>query len=339
MDAPRSRQLDPRAATPALVLFAATWVMCAAAIAAAEPNASDGRPPAPQAAVSTQPAASGTPGAPAAPLVLPNLRIDREARTIDILATVVTREADWLELLACTDGTREYEALLTVKARPSHIHLALLMIGLEPGHPIDFEWEGQQVRAIPPTGARVAVSILSPREIKPTPTEKDTAPSEAVAGEAKPERQATDDAPAAPALADSSARPTAEAEADWPAMDQLQPMSPGRWIRNQNTGEPLPDAIWLFTGSRMRDIPAEGEREARRLYEADLSGSVISLVNFGDDLLTRSTLTTNKTDDAAWQAVTENIPPAGTTVIIRLSPAPTPVTAPPAPAPASTPAP
>src|SRR5690606_16414817 len=48
---------------------------------------------------------------------LPGLRLDREKRVLDVEATVNRREGDWLELLACTPGTREHEAILTVTAR------------------------------------------------------------------------------------------------------------------------------------------------------------------------------------------------------------------------------
>src|SRR5690606_30736298 len=33
---------------------------------------------------------------------LPGLRLDREKRVLDVEATVIRREGDWLELLACT---------------------------------------------------------------------------------------------------------------------------------------------------------------------------------------------------------------------------------------------
>ena len=44
------------------------------------------------------------------------------------------------------------------------------------------------------------------------------------------------------------------------------------------------------------------------IYLADLNGSVISLVNFGDDLLTRHTKLTNQTDDGQWTANKAQIP-------------------------------
>lgn len=70
---------------------------------------------------------------------LPHLRIDRQANVLDLEAKVVLREGEWIELIACSPGTQEHESLVVVNARPSHIHLALLTLGLEPGKPLQVE--------------------------------------------------------------------------------------------------------------------------------------------------------------------------------------------------------
>jgi len=41
----------------------------------------------------------------------------------------------FLEVVACTKGTREHEALVMTEAQPSLVHAAMLLIGLEPGSP------------------------------------------------------------------------------------------------------------------------------------------------------------------------------------------------------------
>ena len=41
----------------------------------------------------------------------------------------------WLEQVACMVGTREHESLVVVEAKPSEVHAALLLLGLEPGTP------------------------------------------------------------------------------------------------------------------------------------------------------------------------------------------------------------
>lgn len=209
--------------------------------------------------------------------VLPHVRIDRENRLIELEATVVLRESEWIELIACSPGSKEHESILVVPARPSHVHLALLILGLEPGSPMRFEQppadaanpNGQDGPVVlPPQGPPVRITV---------------------------------------ALAD-------EPEHEIPVT---------RWTLDRRTGRPIEDAPWLFTGSRIVNI---NERER---YLADLHGTTISLVNFGDEVLTRPTDLTNYTDDASLTANTDAIPPLGTAVLLRLRPVDP---APPAPA-------
>ena len=193
---------------------------------------------------------------------LPHLRVDRKKKLVDIDATVALREGDWIELLACLRGSREHESILTVSARPSHIHLALLMLGAESGSPMMWRLEGEEIKIRPPSGAKVAVSIV---------TEKDGKTIETKANE---------------------------------------------WIVNQKTKQIMSDNIWLFTGSGF------AEWDGKQVYRADAGGSVISLVNFGDDMLARPTRLTSHDDDALWGARTKAIPPIGTAVTVRLRPLP-----------------
>lgn len=79
--------------------------------------------------------------------------------TVVLDAEVVLREADWLELLACSPNSREHESILTVEAAPSQIHLALTMLGLKPGHPLQSRMEDGQWVAIPPAGPPVEVLV------------------------------------------------------------------------------------------------------------------------------------------------------------------------------------
>ncbi|MCX5658835.1 MAG: YdjY domain-containing protein [Planctomycetota bacterium] len=101
------------------------------------------------------------------PATLPHIRVDPQKRFIDVEGHVIVRDAKWLELLACTPKSREHEALLTVDARPSHIHLALLLLGLEPGSPLTWKREGEKIEVTPPHGPRVAVTLIYEKEGKP----------------------------------------------------------------------------------------------------------------------------------------------------------------------------
>lgn len=186
------------------------------------------------------------------------ITVDREARTIDLDARVVLREGEWLELIACTPGTREHEALVIVAAKPSNIHLALLSLGLEPGKPLHSRMEGEERVIVPPTGPAVEAFFVLDRE-----GEKVEVPV-------------------------------------------------NEWVVDQKNGTPLPSNRFLFTGSAF--VPYEG----KEVYMADLEGSVLTIVNFGDDLLSRDTTQTNQTDDGQWGAKTDAIPPLGTRVLLRL---------------------
>jgi hypothetical protein len=68
----------------------------------------------------------------------------------------------YLETVVCTRDTKEHESLVVTDARPSEIHAALLLTGLEPGTPGSWDWEGATIRAIPPAGPAVRVTIRDP---------------------------------------------------------------------------------------------------------------------------------------------------------------------------------
>lgn len=257
-------------AAPAPLLALALTVAGCAAPPAAQPAAD--RAPEPR---SGSAAAASSAPVPA----WPGITVDPQRRYIDVAATVATRQGDWMELLACSPGTLEYESILTVQAKPSHIHLALLTLGLEPGDALSYQDTGDGYRVIPPHGPPVAITILTPQ--------------------ANPEEH----------------RNASKGDAEPDSHPKTTEIPANQWVRNQVTQEPLPDNIWIFTGSSF------AEYEGRRVYMADLNGTVITLVNFGEDLLARPTDLTNQTDAGAWNVNTDLIPPVGTPVTLRLRPA------------------
>ncbi len=90
---------------------------------------------------------------------LPGVMVNHDQQYVDVSAKVVLRDGDWLELLLCTPGTREHESILTTTAKPSHIHLAMVMLGLEPGHPMTGKKVGDTLEVTPASGPLVAVSL------------------------------------------------------------------------------------------------------------------------------------------------------------------------------------
>ena len=84
----------------------------------------------------------------------------------------------------------------------------------------------------------------------------------------------------------------------------------GEWIIDRKTGEILKESQWIFAGSTFHAI------DGRNVYLADLNGVVVSLVNFGDDVLCRATRLTNRDDGQAFAANVDAVPPAGTAVTL-----------------------
>src|SRR6188472_2858343 len=68
---------------------------------------------------------------------MPHVSVDVKKREIRIDAEALNPQMA-LEFFCCLSGTAEHEAVLRSPARPSHVHLALLMLGLQPGEPVRF---------------------------------------------------------------------------------------------------------------------------------------------------------------------------------------------------------
>lgn len=87
-----------------------------------------------------------------------------------------------------------------------------------------------------------------------------------------------------------------------------------KWVSLNNTEELLPDDPWVFAGSELRKFGEE------KVYMADIDGIVISLVNFGSDMLARNHSLTdnNAVHNMAFTANTALIPEVGTSVEVRL---------------------
>ena len=93
-------------------------------------------------------------------LKLPGLTVHTKERYVDVDATVCLGEG-FLELIACTKDGKEHESIISVDAKPSHMHAALLLLRANPGNPAmarrleDGGWED-----IPPRGSNVDVSLV-----------------------------------------------------------------------------------------------------------------------------------------------------------------------------------
>jgi len=97
----------------------------------------------------------------------------------------------------------------------------------------------------------------------------------------------------------------------------------GKWIRAPATEKkdpkPFPREPFVFGGSAMeRNPPGTPPGEH---YVADMSGSIIGLVTFGDEMIGFSKVMSDQesVQEPEWEVNTEAVPPVGTavTVIIR----------------------
>lgn len=95
-------------------------------------------------------------------LDLPGVKIDVEKWCVDVDATVCLVEG-MLELIACTKNTKEHESIIAVNAKPSHIHIALLLLRAKPGHPAmhkPINPERTRFLPVPPSGSPVDVFVV-----------------------------------------------------------------------------------------------------------------------------------------------------------------------------------
>jgi hypothetical protein len=89
--------------------------------------------------------------APAAPGKLPHVQVDVKARQVRVECNSCNVNQDvGLEFFCVEAGTNEYESVLSSRAKASHVHLGLLMIGLQPGEPV--KWSEAAKKWIPPHG-------------------------------------------------------------------------------------------------------------------------------------------------------------------------------------------
>jgi biopolymer transport protein ExbD len=65
---------------------------------------------------------------------LPGIIVDTKAKEVRLAGTVCLQKGP-LELFVCSQGSREYESVIVVKAKPSHVTFALALLGLAPGQP------------------------------------------------------------------------------------------------------------------------------------------------------------------------------------------------------------
>jgi hypothetical protein len=88
---------------------------------------------------------------------LPHVQVDVKNKQVRVECESCNVHQDvGLEFFCVATGTNEYESVLSSSARASHIHLAMLMIGLEPGEPV--KWSESTRKWLPPHGPPVQIT-------------------------------------------------------------------------------------------------------------------------------------------------------------------------------------
>lgn len=86
----------------------------------------------------------------------PHIVIDWTAGQVEVESRVGLREGT-LELLICSEQTKEHESVLVTAARPRQIYEAMGLLGLEPGNPM--QYDPQTAQYTPAAGAPLALEI------------------------------------------------------------------------------------------------------------------------------------------------------------------------------------
>ena len=218
---------------------------------------------------------------------IPGLVLDLEKRCIDLEAEVSLDKGP-LELVACTKGSKEHESIVAVSAKAMHIHTALLLLGASDGHPAIRRQVGSDKRwvNVPPRGDAVEVFLIT--------TTKDGKSVEC---------------PIRDFIVRSRHR-----------VDEVEGaviISPEESEKSEDASKKRFPHTFVFAGSRLKE-----DGPGPRRYLADLSGNVISIATFGDELLCLPHRETREDNALMWRVKPGSLPRVGTKVTLRLRPKP-----------------
>jgi hypothetical protein len=200
-----------------------------------------------QAAAATAPANPGG--------KLPHVRVDVKNRQVRIDCEALAVDAP-LEFFAVLNGTSEHEAVVRSPAKPSHVHLGMVMIGLEPGSPVQYSEAAK--KWLPPHGPPLRITMEYERD------------------------------------------------------GQTISLPAYRWMRDIKSKREMPPMTWIFAGSRVME---DGK------YAADVTGYLVSVVNFDLTVIDIPDLASSSNETLQWERNPDLTPPAGTKVTMVIEPA------------------
>ena len=186
---------------------------------------------------------------------LPHLELNLAKHQVRVECDAINPD-EKLEFLVCSSGTKEYESVLRSRARPSHLHLALLMLGLEPGQPVKYNQAENKWTA--PRGPALKLSCEFVRDGKTVRV---------------------------------------------PASSLM------RSVKDKTA---MPEVQWVFVGAPTLD---DGE------YSADVTGYLITVVNFEHTVIDIPQLRSSKNESLEWEINPEVAPKRSTKVTLIIEPA------------------
>lgn len=222
--------------------------------------------------------------------LFPHVRINRDARLVEFdteLSPLLTPDPRapyfFLESVACIPDTREHESLVVSKARPSHIHAALLAVGLQPGSPGGWKLVDNRLIPIDATGDTLVISFRYSDPASGEPRQVD--PLDWIVS----------------------------INGDRPFRDAAPPGA--RWVFAGSRMIKAPRAR-IEAQANPTDAAAE-------VYDADGSGTLIGLTTFSSETIAWSTTISPdaSTQEPEWIARMDALPPAGTPIRVRIRPA------------------
>ena len=107
------------------------------------------------------------------------------------------------------------------------------------------------------------------------------------------------------------AGPPIRIEVEWEENGQTIRRRAGELMRNMRTGEAMPSHPWVFAGS---ELGPNGE------YGADVTGQLVSIVNFEYTTLDVPRIASNANETLEWEINKEKMPPEGAQVWMVLTP-------------------
>jgi len=237
--------------------------------------------------------------APAFREVFPGVRVDLAGRVIEfdgIVPVNAHTKADlkvFLETAVCGYDSKEHESLIVTKAKPSQVHAAMLMLGLNPGKPGAWKLEEKKWVGIPPEGDEVEIRFV-------------------VTGANGVQRE--------------------EDPADWIVNIRdgktLGAIAPdAKWVfAGSKLAEKKPSPRAPGEGSVPQSAPSSAPNPAVKpgpeYYVADIEGTLIGLTSFGTETIGLTVMYNPDNDKEApeWIASREKTPEIGTKVVVRVRP-------------------